>query len=65
MQQQPQYAPTPPTNTMAIVSLVSAILSWFIIPFLGAIVAVITGHMARREIRESYYQRADDPVTYH
>jgi hypothetical protein len=60
MQQQPQYAPALPTNTMAIVSLVSAILSWFVFPIIGAIVAVITGHMARREIRESYGAQTGD-----
>lgn len=41
------------TSTLAIVSLVSGIVCWFILPFLGAIVAVITGHMAKREIRDS------------
>jgi hypothetical protein len=49
--------PARPTNTLALVSLVSGILAWVILPFLGAIVAIITGHMARREIRaapESY-----------
>ncbi len=50
---QSQYAPAPPTNTMAVVSLVSAVISWFAIPLLGAIVAIITGHMARGEIRKS------------
>jgi len=41
------------TSTLAIVSLVSGIVSWFLLPLLGAIVAVITGHMAKREIRDS------------
>ncbi len=48
------YTPTaPPNSTMAIVSLVAGILSWFIMPLLGAIVGVVTGHMAKREIRDS------------
>lgn len=38
---------------MAIVSLVSGILSWFLLPIIGAIAAVITGNMAKKEIRES------------
>jgi hypothetical protein len=38
---------------MAIISLVSGILGLTLLPFLGSIVAVITGPMARREIRES------------
>jgi hypothetical protein len=41
------------TNTMAIVSLVSGLLAWFMAPVLGSIVAIITGHMARKQIRES------------
>jgi hypothetical protein len=60
MQQQPQYAPSPPTNTLAIVSLVSAILSWFLFPIIGAVVAVITGHMARSEIRNSFGAQSGD-----
>ncbi|MEO6226799.1 MAG: DUF4190 domain-containing protein [Thermomonas sp.] len=38
---------------MAIVSLVSGILGWTLLPLLGSIVAVITGHMARSEIRRA------------
>ena len=41
------------TSNLAITSLVSGILGWTLLPFLGAIVAVITGHMARSEIRRS------------
>ena len=41
------------TSSLAIASLVSGIASWFIIPILGAIIAVITGHMAKKEISES------------
>jgi hypothetical protein len=39
------------TSALAITSLVSGIASWIIIPVIGSIIAVITGHMARREIR--------------
>jgi len=39
------------TSSTAIVSLVAGILSWFILPFVGAVVAIIAGHMARSEIR--------------
>jgi len=42
-----------PTSTMAIVSLVAGITGWTILPFLGAIVAIITGHMAKNEIKKS------------
>lgn len=41
------------TSSLAIVSLVSGIASWFVLPLLGALVAIITGHLARKEIRES------------
>ena len=42
-----------PTSTTAIISLVSGILGWTLLPFLGSIVAIICGHMARAEIRRS------------
>jgi hypothetical protein len=45
--------PPAQTSSLAVVSLVSGIVSWFLLPLIGAIVAVITGHMAKREIRES------------
>ena len=41
------------TSTLAIVSLVSGIFSWILLPFIGAIVAIITGHMAKNEIKSS------------
>ncbi len=49
----PQPVPVAPTSTMAIVSLVAGILGWSLVPTLGAIVAVITGHIAKNEIRNS------------
>ncbi|MFN3964583.1 DUF4190 domain-containing protein [Silanimonas lenta] len=39
------------TSTLAIVSLVAGILGWTLAPWLGSLVAIITGHMARSEIR--------------
>ena len=51
-----QYSPLPPaqtTSTLAIVSLISGIASWFLIPFIAAVVAIITGHMAKNEIHRS------------
>lgn len=39
------------TSTLAIVSLVSGILGWTLLPLLGTLAAIITGHMARGEIR--------------
>jgi len=47
------YAPTAPTNSLAVVALVSGILSWVLCPIVAAIVAVITGHVARSQIRRT------------
>ena len=45
---------SPPNSTAAIVSLVCGILCWLpVLPVIGAIVAVIAGHMARNQIRAS------------
>lgn len=41
------------TNPMAIISLIAGILGWTLLPFLGSIVAVVTGHLARGEIRRA------------
>ena len=48
------------TSSLAIASLVSGILGWTLLPFLGALVAIITGHMARREIRAANGQLDGD-----
>ncbi len=50
--------PPPPgygqqTSSLAVISLISGIASFFIVPLLGAIAAIITGNMARKEIRQS------------
>lgn len=42
-----------PTSTLSLTSLIMGILGWFFIPVVGAIIAVITGHLAKKEIRES------------
>lgn len=41
------------TSSLAIASLVSGILGWTLLPFIGTLVAIVTGHMARGEIRRS------------
>ncbi len=46
-------AMTRTTSALAIISLVSGILGWTLLPFLGSIVAVVTGHLARGEIRRA------------
>jgi hypothetical protein len=41
-------------SSLAVASMICGILSWLpVIHFFGAIAAVITGHMAKKEIRES------------
>lgn len=46
-------APAQKTNTLALISLVCGILCWVALPVVGAIAAVITGHLARHEIRQT------------
>ena len=41
------------TSATAVLSLVFGILGWFALPVVGAIVAVVTGHVARGEIRRA------------
>ncbi|WP_373740825.1 DUF4190 domain-containing protein [Neisseria sp.] len=41
------------SNGLSVVSLVFGILGFVILPFIGSIVAVITGHIARRKIRRT------------
>jgi len=43
----------PKTNTLALVSLISGVLGWFAVPVLASIVAIVTGHMARKQIKLS------------
>jgi hypothetical protein len=45
--------PVKTTSTLAVISLVAGILGWTLLPWLGSIGAIITGHMARSEIRRS------------
>ena len=53
MSYQPSYRPGTSTSSLAVVSLVFGILTWCVLPFVGAIVAIICGHLARGEIRRS------------
>ena len=40
-------------SPLAIISLVAGILGWTLMPFLGSLVAIVTGHMARKDIRQN------------
>lgn len=46
-------AMAPPTNDKALISLIAGILGLTILPLVGSIVAVITGRIAKQEIRDS------------
>ncbi len=45
--------PVRQNSSLAIVSLVAGILGWTLLPLLGSLGAIITGHMARSEIRRN------------
>jgi len=49
----PQVPPVIRTSNLAIISLIGGITGFTVLPFLGAIVAIITGHMAQSEIKKS------------
>jgi len=53
MSYQPIDRPVSSTSSLAIVSLVFGILTWCLLPFIGAIVAIVCGHLARSEIRRA------------
>jgi large-conductance mechanosensitive channel len=51
---EPVYPPVGrPSSNLAIVSIVFAALGWTVLPFVGSIVAVVTGHAALGQIRRS------------
>jgi len=52
--------PSRQTSGLAILSLVMGICSWTILPFIGSVVAIITGHMARAEIRRRPHELEGD-----
>jgi hypothetical protein len=47
------YVYGPRSNSYAVASLVIGILSWFLCPVVGAVIAVTLGHVARGQIRRS------------
>lgn len=51
---------TLPSSTLAIVSLVSGVLGFTLVPLIGGIVALITGYMARGETRSIPPRAAGD-----
>ncbi len=48
-----QTPPAKPTSTLALASLILGILGWTVIPGVGSIAAIVTGHLAKSEIKNS------------
>jgi len=48
-----QSLPVRTTSPLAIISLVTGILGWFPLPIVASLVAIVTGHMARSQIRRN------------
>lgn len=48
------------TSPLAVVSLVCGIAAWCMLPVVGAIAAIVCGHLARGEIRRSNGQLEGD-----
>ncbi len=57
MSDQASVGPAVPTSSLAVTSLVFGILAWCVLPFVGAIVAIVCGHLARAEIRNTSVDR--------
>ncbi len=55
-----QTPPVKPNSNMAVASLVLGILGWTIAPVLASIAAIVTGHMAKNEIKSSMGQLGGD-----
>jgi len=43
---------TAPTNSAAVVSLVAGILAWIALPVVGALVAIVAGHVAVNQLQQ-------------
>ena len=55
---------TPRMSTMALVSLISGIAGWTVLPVLGTILAIVVGHLARREIRNGLGDWEGDTLAF-
>ncbi|QEV99938.1 DUF4190 domain-containing protein [Microbacterium caowuchunii] len=47
------YPAAPKTNVLAIVSLIASIANFVILPFVGALAGVITGHISLKQLKTS------------
>ena len=59
-QQEYSSAPFAETNILALISLISGVLAWLGLVGLGGVVAVITGHIAKNQIRASLGQQTGE-----
>jgi hypothetical protein len=55
-----QGPPAKPNSNMALASMILGLLGWTILPGLASIAAIVTGHMAKKEIKESMGQLGGD-----
>jgi len=55
-----QAPPARQNSTLALTSMILGILGWTVLPLLGSIIAVVTGHMAKNEIKNSREQLGGD-----
>ena len=56
----PESGELKPKSTTAMISLIAGILGVTAVPFIGSIIAVLTGSIARKEIKESEGALAGD-----
>ncbi len=61
-QQEYTSSPFAETNILALISLISGVLAWLGLFGLGGLVAVVTGHIAKNQIRESMGQQTGEGV---
>jgi hypothetical protein len=58
----PTEGSVPKTSDAAVASLICGILGWSFLPFVGAVLAVILGHMARTDIKRSNGRLSGDTL---
>ena len=51
--QQPSHSQAAPNHALAIVSLIASLLGLTLFPAIGSVIGLITGYIARRDIREN------------
>jgi hypothetical protein len=61
-QQEYTSSPFAETNILALISLISGVLAWLGLFGLGGLVAVVTGHIAKNQIRGSMGQQTGEGV---